>query len=309
MSGEATMPEASKKTAGFLIIDKPAGMSSREAVDRALGWFPRGTRGGHAGTLDPAATGVLVLCLGAATRLTEYIQRMRKTYLAGLRLGARSDTDDAEGTITIETSAEPPSSECVSDRLQEFIGEVDQVPPAFSAAKVSGRRAYDLARRGHEVTLSPKRVSIFQIGVLDYHYPRLELEVLCGKGTYIRSLARDLGQSLGCGALLESLRRTRIGTFDVNEAVPLDASPDVARSRILPVSTAVSELPSACADADTLARLRQGQAVPLTSLSYRSSEETSARDVAVFDHSNALCAVASVDESGLMLRPRKVFSG
>jgi tRNA pseudouridine55 synthase len=303
------MPDPVKKAAGFLILDKPIGMSSREAVDRALGWFPRRTRGGHAGTLDPAATGVLVLCVGAATRLTEYIQRMRKTYLAALRLGARSDTDDAQGTITIGAGAEPPSSECVSDRLQDFIGEIDQVPPAFSAAKVSGRRAYDLARRGHEVSLSPKRVSILQIGVLDYHYPRLELEVLCGKGTYIRSLARDLGQRLGCGALLDSLRRTRVGVFGVDQAVPLDASPDAARSRILPLSMAVTELPSACANADTLARLRQGQAVPLTSLSYRSSEETSARDVAVFDQSHALCAVASVDESGLMLRPKKVFAG
>jgi tRNA pseudouridine55 synthase len=292
-----------------LILDKPIGMSSREAVDRALGWFPRGTRGGHAGTLDPAATGVLVLCLGAATRLTEYVQRMKKTYLAVLRLGARSDTDDAEGTITMDTNTEPPTAESVSDRLQEFIGEIDQVPPAFSAAKVSGRRAYDLARRGHEVTLSPKRVRVFQIRVLGYHYPRLEVEVLCGKGTYIRSLARDLGQSLGCGALLESLRRTRIGVFDGSEAVPLDASPDVARSRILPLSTAVAELPSVSADTDTLARLRQGQAVPLTSVSDRPTEESSTRDVAVFDRSNALCAVASIDESGLMLRPKKVFTG
>jgi tRNA pseudouridine55 synthase len=284
-------------------------MSSREAVDRSLGWFPRGTRGGHAGTLDPAATGVLVLCIGAATRLTEYVQRMKKTYLAVLRLGARSDTDDAEGNITIEPSTEPPTVEAVSDRLKEFIGEIDQVPPAFSAAKVSGRRAYDLARRGHEVTLSPRRVRVFQIRVLGYQYPRLELEVLCGKGTYIRSLARDLGQSIGCGALLECLRRTRIGVFEVSEAVPLDATPDVARSRILPLPTGVAELPSLCADADTLARLRKGQAVPLTSLSYRPTEDGSTPDVAVFDKSNGLCAVASIDESGLMLRPRKVFAG
>jgi tRNA pseudouridine55 synthase len=303
------MADVAKKPAGFLILDKPIGMSSREAVDRALGWFPRGTRGGHAGTLDPAATGVLVLCMGAATRLTEHVQRMKKTYLAVLRLGARSDTDDAEGNITIENSAEPPTVESVSDRLKEFIGEIDQVPPAFSAAKVSGRRAYDLARRGHEVTLSPRRVRVFRIRVLGYHYPRLKLEVLCGKGTYIRSIARDLGQSLGCGALLDSLRRTRIGVFDVDQAVPLDASPDVAHSRIKPLSTGVAELPSVCADAAMLARFRQGQAVPLSSLSYRPTEETSTPDVAVFDQSNAFCAVAFIDESGLMLRPKKVFPG
>jgi tRNA pseudouridine55 synthase len=234
---------------------------------------------------------------------------MRKTYLAALRLGARSDTDDAEGVITIETNIEPPTGELVLASLRGFIGEIDQVPPAFSAAKVSGRRAYDLARRGHEVALSSRRVRVFQIRVLGYHYPRLELQILCGKGTYIRSLARDLGQGLGCGALLDSLRRTRIGTFDVSEAVPLDASPDVARSRILPLSTAVAGLPSVSADSDTLARLRQGQAVPLTSVSYQPTEGSSTRDVAVFDQSNALCAVASIDEPGMMLRPKKVFAG
>jgi tRNA pseudouridine55 synthase len=301
------VPVAGNKTAGFLILDKPVSMTSREAVDRALGWFPRGTRGGHAGTLDPAATGVLVLCLGTATRLTEYVQQMRKTYLAVLRLGARSDTDDREGAITIDTQTEPPTSEMVSDHLQAFVGEIDQIPPAFSAAKISGRRAYDLARRGHEVTLGSRRVQVYQLRVLGYQFPRLELEIVCGKGTYIRSLARDLGQRLGCGALLDSLRRTRIGMFDVEEAVPLDASPDMARLRILPLSTAVAELPSTRVDAEPLARLGQGQAVPLASVSYRPTGGQSSRDVAIFDSSNRLCAVATVDESGLMLRPKKVF--
>ena len=150
---------------GLLVLDKPGGITSREAVDGALRWFPRGTRVGHTGTLDPLATGVLVLTLGPATRLTDYVQRMRKTYRAGVRLGARSDTDDADGTI--EPVAGPiPDSATVAARLGEMIGEIDQVPPTYSAAKVSGRRAYDLARQGREVDLQPRRVRIYGIDVL-----------------------------------------------------------------------------------------------------------------------------------------------
>jgi tRNA pseudouridine55 synthase len=302
------MPGARTKTAGFLILDKPGGMTSREAVDRALGWFPRGTRGGHAGTLDPAATGVLVLCLGTATRLAEYVQRMKKSYLAVLRLGARSDTDDKEGAITVDTNAAPPSHDSVSDCLQGFIGEIEQVPPAFSAAKVSGQRAYALARGGHDVALNPRSVQVYQMRLLDYQFPRLEIEVVCGKGTYIRSLARDLGQNLGCGALLDSLRRSRIGVFDIEQAVPLDASTETARSRLLPLSTAVAELPSISADPETIARLRQGQAVPLTLDAHRPIESVDSADVAIYDENNVLCAVASRDDSGPLLRPKKVFA-
>src|SRR5207302_48401 len=129
------------------------GVTSRDAVDRAQRWFPRGTRIGHTGTLDPLATGVLVLCLGAATRLVEYVQRMAKTYRAGFRLGATSDTDDADGKITPVESAAPPNAAAVAACLAGFVGAIDQTPPAYSAAKVAGRRAYDLARQGHEVDL------------------------------------------------------------------------------------------------------------------------------------------------------------
>src|SRR5215470_17408950 len=128
---------------GLLVLDKPGGMTSREAVDRALRWFPRGTRIGHTGTLDPLATGVLVLCVGSATRLTEYVQQMSKVYQTTVRLGARSDTDDADGTITPVEGVTPPTREQLEQCLQEFLGEIEQVPPAFSAAKVSGQRAYD----------------------------------------------------------------------------------------------------------------------------------------------------------------------
>src|SRR5436309_1163039 len=148
---------------GLLVIDKPAGMTSRDAVDRAQRWFPRGTRVGHTGTLDPLATGVLVLCIGQATRLTEYVQKLPKTYVADVRLGARSATDDAEGPITPVPVDRAPARPDVEARLGEFIGQVTQVPPAYSAAKVAGRRAYDLARGGREVELAARTVTIERI--------------------------------------------------------------------------------------------------------------------------------------------------
>jgi tRNA pseudouridine55 synthase len=285
---------------GLLVLDKPGGMTSREAVDRALRWFPRGTRVGHTGTLDPLATGVLVLCVGTATRLTEYVQRMGKTYRTGLRLGARSDTDDADGTITPAPVERPPDRDEVLRRLAEFVGALDQVPPAHSAAKVTGRRAYDLARRGEEVSLQPRRVEVYGIDLLGYEYPQLELEVRCGKGTYIRSLARDLGERLGCGALVETLRRTRVGPFEPGGAVPLDADAATVRSRLLPVSAAVAELPGVTLDPGEVVRLRQGQAVPLPG-------DAAGDEVAVYDGAGGLVAVAVLDRARRCLRPEKVL--
>src|SRR5262249_42878594 len=148
-----------------------------------------------------------------ATRLTEYVQRMTKAYRTRVRLGATSDTDDTDGTITPRPVERPPDRETVERVLAQLVGELEQVPPAFSAAKVTGRRAYDLARRGEQVALQPRRVQVHGINLLAFDYPQLELEVVCGKGTYIRSLARDLGERLDCGGLVETLRRTRVGPF------------------------------------------------------------------------------------------------
>src|SRR5262245_8124945 len=145
---------------GLLILDKPAGLTSRDALDRAAKWFPRKTRIGHAGTLDPLATGVLVLAIGQATRLLEYVQAMPKMYRTRLRLGATSDTDDADGTVTPHPNAAPVEEAAVRAALTQFVGEIEQVPPAYSAARVEGRRAYALARRGDTVDLAPRRVRI-----------------------------------------------------------------------------------------------------------------------------------------------------
>ena len=290
---------------GLLVLDKPGGMTSREAVDRALRWFPRGTRVGHTGTLDPLATGVLVLCVGAATRLGEYVQRMTKTYRTRLLLGARSDTDDADGTITPVAVDSLPDRGTLELRLQEFIGAIDQVPPAYSAAKVTGRRAYDLARQGEEVTLQPRRVHVARIDVVGYDYPRLELEVRCGKGTYIRSLARDLGERLGCGALVETLRRTRVGPFEASEGISLEADAGTARSHLLPASAAVPYLPWSRLGAADVARLRQGQRVGLGS-ELSAPRPEAGDEVAVIERDGDLAAVCVLDDDG-RLRPVKVL--
>jgi tRNA pseudouridine55 synthase len=292
---------------GLLIVDKPAGVTSRHVVDRAQRWFPPSTRIGHTGTLDPLATGVLVLCIGVATRLVEYVQRMEKTYRAGLLLGARSTTDDADGQIEAVAVEQPPQRERVAACVQEFVGEIEQVPPGYSAARVSGQRAYDLARRGRRVSLEPRCVHIHAIDVLDYAYPRLELLVHCGKGTYIRALARDLGEQLGCGALVEKLRRTRVGPFNAAAALPLDADAATACSALLPVSAAVSELPRATLGPDDIDRLRQGQAIKIDEWLHLPESSFVSTEVAVLDNWGVLVAVAVIDRARQLLRPDKVL--
>jgi tRNA pseudouridine55 synthase len=289
---------------GLLVLDKPSGLTSRAATDRALGWFPRGTRLGHTGTLDPLATGVLVLCLGTATRLAEHVQRMAKTYRSTFLLGATSDTDDADGLVTPRRVEQPPDRRKVQEALASFIGEIDQVPPAYSAAKVAGRRAYNLARQGAEVALQSRRVRIDEIIVQAYEYPRLEVEVRCGKGTYIRSLARDLGERLGCGALVEVLRRTRVGLFTVDDSLTLDADAATARARLLPLATAVAELPRLTLTADGVRRLRQGQKVPLP----EDAVPLHSLETAVFDPTGGLVAVARIDPERRLLLPDKVLA-
>jgi tRNA pseudouridine55 synthase len=286
---------------GLLVVDKPPGITSRAALDRAAGWFPRGTKTGHTGTLDPAASGVLVLCLGAATRLAEYVQRMAKAYRSTFRLGARSTSDDGDGTITVVEGAIAPDSAAVASAVAEFVGGVEQVPPAFSAAKVSGRRAYDLARSGRSVTLAPRRVDVYRIDILHFDYPLLQVEVYCGKGTYIRSLARDLGDRLGCGAFVQVLRRTRVGPFTADDAVTLDCDAAVARARVLPPETAVAALPRAEVTLADAERLAHGQAIVCTCETIQESE------VAVFDASGRFCAVAKADIARRLLVPAKVI--
>ena len=304
---------------GLLVLDKPLGVTSRAVVDTAMRWFPRRTKLGHTGTLDPLATGVLVLCVGRATRLTEFVQDLPKSYVAEITLGARSATDDAEGPITPvvctpspgfageATGLMEPDRPTIEAALQTFLGTIQQVPPAFSAAKLAGRRSYDLARKGGAADLAPRTVRIDRIDIVFFDYPTLRLEIACGKGTYIRSLARDLGERLGCGAYVSALRRTRVGPFAAEQAVPLEADPTTAQARLLEPAAAVTGLPSAVLDEPDLSRFASG----LTVLPGHPTGVTPPADatVAVFDSAGQLRGIGRTGADGRFIRPVKVFVG
>lgn len=225
-----------EKLNGFLIVDKPGGITSRAAVNRIQRQLPRGTKIGHTGTLDPLATGVLVLCIGTATKLADRVQALGKSYETRIRLGAVSDTDDADGIVTEMTVVVTPTMETIRMALQSFEGTISQTPPAFSAIKIGGQRSYDLARRGQAKGLTARPVNIYRIEMIQYEWPFLDLAIDCGKGTYIRSIARDVGQMLGVGGLVETLRRTRVGPFEAEQGIGIDADLDTICANLIPPS-------------------------------------------------------------------------
>lgn len=211
-----------ESVSGIINLDKPAGITSARVVDAVKRLLPRKTKIGHAGTLDPFATGVLLLLVGKGTKLCERLMGQPKEYIAMIRLGATTATDDPESPEEIPPDSRPCTREQVNALLPEYVGQIMQTPPVFSAMKVAGRRAYDLARRGAEVQLEPRPVQVYELEVLSFEWPLLTLRVRCGRGTYIRSLARDMGRQLSGGGYLTQLRRTRIGDFDVGQAVSLE---------------------------------------------------------------------------------------
>jgi len=207
---------------GVINLNKPAGMSSARAVAAVKRKLPRGTKIGHAGTLDPFATGVLLLLVGKATRLCERLMDEPKQYEATVKLGSTTPTDDPESPEAPTPGAQPIELNRLTDAIQSFVGEILQRPPAFSAMKIGGRRAYDLARRGNAVALESRPVKVYRIDLLDYQWPFVRVRIDCGRGTYIRAIARDLGQTLGVGGHLTELSRTRVGPFTITDAIELD---------------------------------------------------------------------------------------
>jgi tRNA pseudouridine55 synthase len=207
---------------GVINLDKPAGASSARLVDRVKRLLPRGTKIGHAGTLDPFATGVLLLLVGKATKSCETLMGERKGYEAIAKLGARTATDDLEAPEEPVDVPSIPTEQQVRDALARQVGAIQQRPPAFSAMKVGGQRAYKLARQGGQVEIPPRTVMIYSIDLLAYAWPTARLRVECGRGTYVRAIARDLGEALGTGGYLTELRRTFVGRFRAEEAVTLE---------------------------------------------------------------------------------------
>jgi tRNA pseudouridine55 synthase len=215
--------------AGFLVIDKPPGRTSHDVVDEARVHF--GTRRvGHLGTLDPQATGVLPLAIRAATKLVPFLPPMQKVYVGTVRLGAETDTLDGEGRVLRRHDGKLPGEEEVLEALADFVGEIDQVPPMYSAVKKDGVPLHRLARRGQEVERAAKRVTVHSLELLRFESPDAEISVECGPGTYVRTLAADLGEKLGCGAYLHSLRRLVSGSFEIGQAITLEQLAEDARA-------------------------------------------------------------------------------
>ncbi|MFP4143981.1 MAG: tRNA pseudouridine(55) synthase TruB [Phycisphaeraceae bacterium] len=206
---------------GLLVVDKPLGLSSMDVV-RRVRKAARGAKTGHAGTLDPLATGILVCCLGKATRFVESIMGLPKTYVAEVDLSAFTASDDRESEREELAVPSPPDRAAVEAACEQFVGEIEQAPPAHSAVKVGGRRAYKLARQGKRVEMPTRTVVIYEMELLEYDWPIAKVRIHCGRGTYIRSLARDLGKVLGTGGHLASLCRTAVGPYDLDKAVQLD---------------------------------------------------------------------------------------
>jgi tRNA pseudouridine55 synthase len=223
---------------GLLVLDKPEGKTSFHLVYEVrrrlvAGGAPKRVKVGHGGTLDPLATGLVVILVGKATKLCDRIMLGRKRYVAGVDLSRVSTTDDREGEIRDVAVAVPPTREQVAAAARAFLGTIQQRPPAHSAIWVDGRRAYDMARKGQDPDLPARPVEIHYLSVLDYHWPRATLDVVCGKGMYVRSLARDLGAALGVGGMLISLRRTEAEPFTIEQARRMDELPAVLRQEDL----------------------------------------------------------------------------
>jgi tRNA pseudouridine55 synthase len=286
---------------GVLPVDKPVGPTSHDAVAavrRALN-----TREvGHTGTLDPFASGLLLVCVGRATRLAEYLTGLPKTYVATMRLGEATDTDDHTGEVISSSDAWPSlSADAIEGALRAQVGTIQQLPPSFSAKKVGGERMYAAARRGEAVERKPVEVTVHAIRVLGVDLPDVEFEVECGAGTYIRAIARDAGAALGVGGHLRALRRTRVGPHAVDRAVPLDALGDgdrVGAAMLAPLE-AVSHLPRVAVDEEGIAALRYGRAV----LAPGDAPEQTPLALASAD--GELLAIG--ERRGDVVQPRKVF--
>jgi tRNA pseudouridine55 synthase len=283
---------------GFLNINKPPGPTSHDIVARVRRLVPRGVSVGHAGTLDPFASGVLVVCVGGACRLASLVMGQDKKYVTTIRLGASSDTDDRTGTVTPLPDAITPNEPRVLEILRTFVGDLAQVPPSHSAALVEGRRAYKIARAGVQVTLAPKMVRIDRIDLLEYTWPLLKLEIGCGCGTYIRALARDIGKALGVGGYCTELTRTASGAFTIE----LAASPgnvDVNRD-LISALVAVQHLSKFQLTQEQVKQVLLGRKIA-------AEPPLPEGDVAMVDAKGELLALGIVLPGGTSIQPNKVL--
>lgn len=290
----------------ILNVYKPVGPTSHDVVARVRR-LARQQRVGHAGTLDPAACGVLVVCLGQATRMIEYMAEHDKEYCAAITFGQATDTYDATGRPTSEPSSISFGREALEEAVSGFVGEVSQVPPTYSAIKQGGQPLYKLARAGQDVSASPRTVRIYAIDLLSWDPPTATVRVSCGKGTYIRSLAHDMGQRLGVGAHLSGLVRLANGPFRIDDACTLDElaaafADGYAAELAFPLDEAALKLPAVVLDEPALALLRHG--------SRWSGPEAAATTICrTYSTEGEIVAMIENEDGATLWRPRKVFGG
>ena len=295
---------------GWVVLDKPVGMTSTHAVS-VIKYLYAAKRAGHAGTLDPLASGCLPIALGEATKTVPFVVDSRKTYLFTIRWGEERDTDDAEGRVVARSDTRPDAT-AIRALLPRFIGTIEQVPPRFSAVKIGGERAYDLARDGETVELAPRAVTVHRLELLEIPDPdHAVLAAECGKGTYVRSLARDLGRALGALGHVSALRRSCVGPFGEGDMIPLEqvealchraaAGEGHLADTLLPIETALDDIPALAVSPADAARLARGQAVLL-----RGRDASIFRGMVQVASSGQLLAIAEVERGEIV--PRRVFN-
>ncbi|MEZ5799751.1 MAG: tRNA pseudouridine(55) synthase TruB [Nitratireductor sp.] len=290
---------------GWIILDKPAGIGSTECVSK-IKWLYQAAKCGHAGTLDPLASGMLPIALGEATKTVPYVMDGAKTYRFTVTWGAESNTDDLEGEFT-QLSDNRPDRDAILEALENYKGEIEQIPPAFSAVKINGERAYDLARGGENVEIAPRVVTIHRLDLLETDGDTsATFECECGKGTYVRSLARDIGRDLGCFGHVSYLRRTSVSPFNEDDLIPLaeltalEGDLDALDSEILPTGIALDDLPEIQLTAEQANRIRAGNPVLL-----RGRDAITFADEAFATFGSELVAIGGVDKGSF--NPRRVF--
>ena len=265
------MKKRGKPVHGWVVFDKPLGMSSTQGVGK-IRWLFDAQKAGHGGTLDPLATGLLPIALGEATKTVQWAMDGRKKYEFRIKWGAETETDDLEGKISAQSAARPTQSR-IASILNGFIGEITQVPPMYSALKIDGARAYDLARAGERPEMKPRQVLIEELRLIDGSNPdHADFEVVCGKGTYIRALARDMGRTLGCLGHLSLLRRTQVGPFTENDMISLETLEELShkpdrdealKGVLRSIETVLDGIPALAVMDGQATQLRQGQPVLL----------------------------------------------
>ncbi len=293
---------------GVLVVDKPVGMTSHDVVEA----IRRGTgirRAGHTGTLDPRASGVLVILIGPAVRLSEYVSASDKRYQAIIRLGSTTDTFDADGKFIQQSQPVNVTEEQFEKILKQFEGEIEQVPPPYSAVKVGGRRAYDMARQGEEVELAPRKIQVHHLEVLEWAPPEVVVDVHCSSGTYVRSLANDIGTQLGTGAYLVGLRRTKSGRFSLRDAVPLRKLQEAFQAGnwyqyLIPAAEALTDWPAVELNPDEVEEVRHGHRVKMAPDAPKSEM---VRGVSAAGELIALMIPAAGEDGSPEWQPKKVF--